>query len=336
MDLLGYLSFGTAMAVLAAGAGAFGMVLRLAERRAVLASRLVWGVPIMAGLFVFFVAGKSWSKTDLRHSLFVDAMAKETLQALPPRAVVVCWSDRILCPLLYAQGALKLRPDVILLPSDFFAWPSLMERMRRRQPDLVFEPVRTDLPRSHFIRDSFRAFCRKSGRPVFSELDKNVIGWDSLWPAGYLLQYRKRTCNAGAARGVLGFINARFGGPADFYTRGFAARELFKWGAYLEQLGLPEGERLQDRAVRLDGDNPRLWVDLGKRHLFSGRFELAETCFKLALACDPYEGENYFLLAYTLDALGKGGEARTARAEGDWLTGNKLKPMGQEDEKTTR
>jgi uncharacterized protein HemY len=135
---------------------------------------------------------------------------------------------------------------------------------------------------------------------------------------------------------VLRFVKSRFGGGRDFFTQGFVAREIYNWGGYLNELGIIEGESLQDQAVRLDEENPRLWADLGKTHLFSRRFELAETCFKLALAYDPYSGENYMFLAEALQQQGKFAEAKEARAEGAWLLPDKLKPMGQEDEKTTR
>jgi len=336
MDLWGYLSFGTAITVLSAFAGIFGAVSWLAAKRTQVVSKLAWGVPALAGFFIFFVAGHSWGKTDLRRSFQVDKMAREILQSLPTRSVVVCWSDRVLCPLLYAQGALGLRPDVVILPSDFFAWAETFERVRRRYGDLVFEPVRTDIPRSQHIREAFKNFCRNSDRPVFSEIEKGIAGWDSLWPAGYLVHYRKVARNTKVVPGVLGFVKSRFGSRPDFFTQGFVAREIYNWGVYLNQLGVMEGEFLQDQAVRLDGENPRLWADLGKTHLFSRRFKLAEACFKLALAYDPYEGENYMFLAEALQQQKKFDEAKEARAEGDWLLPDKLKPMGQEDEKTTR
>lgn len=336
MDLLGYLSFGAGMALLAVVGGIFGAVSWLATRRTQVVSKLAWGGPALAGFFIFFVAGNSWGKTDLSRSFQVDKMAREILQSLPIRSVVVCWSDRVLCPLLYAQGALGLRSDIVILPSDFFAWPETAERLRQRYGDLVFEPVRTDIPRSQYIRETFKSFCRKSNRPIFSEVEKGVAGWDSLWPAGYLVQYRKAARNTKVVPGVLAFVKSRFGSRPDFFTQGFVAREIYNWGVYLNQLGVMEGEFLQDQAVRLDGENPRLWADLGKTHLFSRRFALAETCFKLALAYDSYEGENYMFLAEALQQQGKFAEAKEARAEGDWLLPDKLKPMGQEDEKTRR
>ncbi len=336
MDLLGYLSLGTGMAVLAAGAGVCGAVFWLARRRAWLASKIAWGVPAVAGILAIFMAGKSWGKADLHRSFLAERMAKEILQTLPPRSVVVCWTDRLLCPLLYVQGALGWRPDIVILPSDFFVWPTMAAQIRQSHPDLVFEPAKAVAPRALRVREAFKAFCRKNERLVFSELEKGIMGWDRLWPAGYLVQYRKAARTAAVVPLVLDFVNKTFSGNPDFRTRGFMAREIFSWGAYLTRLGAREGELLQDRAVKLDGGNPLLWADLGKAHLFSRRFDLAETCFKLSLACDPYEGENYFHLAFVLDALGKGEEARAARTEGDWLTGNKLKPMGHNDEKTGR
>lgn len=336
MDLLGYLSFGSGMAVLCAYVGIYRGVCRLAEKWPRWTSKAAWGVPLLAGILALLVAGKSAGKTNLRKSFFVGSMAREILETLPPRSVVVCWSDRVLCPLLYAQGSLGLRPDVVIFPSDFFAWPIAAERVRRQHPDLVFEPVHTDIPRSRFLVEAFRNFCRQNGRPVFSEVDKRIAPWDSLWPAGYLLQYRKATRNTGIVPRVLRFVSSRFGGDADFFIQGFMARQVFEWGAYLNQLGVMEGEFLQDRAVRMDGENPTLWGDLGKAHLFSGRFKLAETCFKLALAYDPYGGENYMFLAQALQEQGKFAEAKEARSEGAWLLPDKLKPMGQEDEKATR
>ena len=53
MDLLGYLSFGSGMAILCAVAGFFWGVRRLAEGRLIWASKAAWGVPLLTALLVF-------------------------------------------------------------------------------------------------------------------------------------------------------------------------------------------------------------------------------------------------------------------------------------------
>ncbi|MCI0596068.1 MAG: DUF2723 domain-containing protein [candidate division Zixibacteria bacterium] len=336
MDLLGYLSFGSGLAILSAAVALFEFSLWLARRVGRLSTLTRRAIPVAMGIFAFFVAGKNWARADLHDSYWPQKIAKESLAALPPNAVVIYASDRLLTAALYQQGALSQRPDVAILLINVFADSLLREQVLRRHPDLVITPPPKEGILRRAIRTGFYDFCHQNKRPIFSQLGFHMGQSRSFWPAGYLLEYRPELAGPGIARTIIEFVNKTFTGKPDFLSRESIGLEIYNWGAYLSKVGAKEQEDLFSRAAAYDGENPRTWSTLGKAHLFNRRFELAETCLKLALSYDPYRGENYMFLSEALQQQGKFEEAKEARAEGDWLTGNKLKPMGQEDEKTRR
>jgi tetratricopeptide (TPR) repeat protein len=336
MDLLGYLSFGCTLAVLAAAVALFEFLLWTARRVGPLSTLARRAAPVALAALAFFLAGKNWARADLHNSFWPQKVAKESLEALPPNAVVIYSSDRLLTSALYQQGALGQRPDVAVLLINIFADSLLREQVLRRHPDLVIAPIPKEGTQRGAIRKGFYDFCHQNKRPVFSQLGFHMGQSRNFWPAGYLLEYRPELAGPEIARPIIEFVDKTFTGKPDFLSRESIGLEIYNWGAYLSKVGAGEQEDLFSRAAAYDGENPRTWTTLGKAHLFNRRFPLAETCFKLALSYDPYQGENYMFLAEALHQQGKSEEAKEARAEGAWLLPDKLKPMGREDEKTRR
>ncbi len=336
LDLLGYLSFGAGLAVLSAMVGMLRAIAWFSKRLPRLSPKIGWAAPALAIVFGLFGVEKNWARVDLHQSRWPQKIAEESLASLPPNAVVFYSSDRLLTAALYQQGALGQRPDVAILLSNVFFQPLLAEQTRRRHPDLVIDSTPAGLKRNTRLRRGFFAFCQKNKRPVFTQLGYHIGDCRYFWPAGFLLQFRPERVRLEVPKTVLDFVRNTFTGRPDNLSKESLQMEIYNWGAYLSKIGAPEHEELLRMAAEYDGENPRTWVTLGKAHLFGRQFPLAETCFKLALSYDPYWGEAYFFLATALQEQGKFEEAKTARSEGDWLTGNKLKPMGPENEKTNR
>ncbi len=336
LDLLGYLSFGAGVAVLSAAAGLLRFAAWLSGRLPRLSPKIGWAAPVLALAIGLYVAEKNWARADLHESRWPQKIAEESLRSLPPNAVVFYSSDRLLTAALYQQGALGQRPDVAILLTNVFFQPLLAEQTRRRHPDLVIDSTSSNLKINTRLRRGLLAFCQKNKRPIFTQLGYHIGDCRYFWPAGYLLQFRPILVGPEVPQTVLNFVRRTYTGEPDILSRESLQMEIYNWGVYLSKIGAPEHWELLKLAAQYDGENPRTWVTLGKAYLFSRQFPLAETCFKLALSYDPYWGEAYFFLATALQEQGKFDEAKEARSEGNWLVPDKLKPMGQEDEKTTR
>ncbi|MCI0596070.1 MAG: DUF2723 domain-containing protein [candidate division Zixibacteria bacterium] len=336
LDLLGYLSLGAALAVFSAAVGLLRAVAWLSGRLPRLSSKVGWAAPTLALLIGFLTAEKNWAGADLHQSRWPQKIAEETLRSLPPNAVIVYSSDRLLTTALYQQGALGQRPDVAIVLTIVSIQPLLAEQTRMRHPDLVIDSTSGGLKINTRLRRGFFAFCQKNKRPIFTQLGHHIGDSRYFWPAGYLLQFLPKPVGPEVPKMVLDFVRKTFTGSPDILSKESLQMEIYNWGAYLSKIGAPESNDLLKLAAEYDGENPRTWVTLGKAYLFSRQFPLAETCFKLALSYDPYWGEAYFFLATALQEQGKFDEAKEARSEGGWLVPDKLKPMGQEDEKTTR
>ncbi|MGH8004635.1 MAG: hypothetical protein ACRECJ_07930, partial [Limisphaerales bacterium] len=336
LDLLGYLSFGAGLAVVSAAAGLLRAVAWLSGRLPRLSLKIGWAAPVLALVIGLLAAEKNWARADLHESRWPQKIAEESFRSLPPNAVVFYSSDRLLTTALYQQGALGHRPDVAILLTNVFFQPLLSAQTRARHPDLVIDSTPSDLKTTPRLRRGFLAFCQKNKRPIFTQLGYHIGDCRYFWPSGYLLQFRPKLVGAEVPKEVLDFVRGTFIGRPDVLTRESLQMEIYNWGAYLSKIGVRENEELLRLAAEYDGENPRTWVTLGKAYLFSHQFPLAETCFKLALSYDPYWGEAYFFLATALQEQGKLDEAKAARSEGGWLVPDKLKPMGQENEKTNR
>ena len=319
LDLLGYLSFGGGLAVFSAAAGLLGAAFWLFVRLPRLSPKAAWAVPVLAVIFGFWAAGKNWARADLHQSRWPQKIAEETLRSLPPNAVVFYSSDRLLTSALYQQGALGQRPDVAIVLTNVFFQPLLAEQTRRRHPDLVIGSIPEGSNVKVRLRRGFLTFCQNNKRPIFTQLGYHIGDCRYFWPAGYLLQYRPARVGPEGPKAVLDFVRKTFTGRPDYLSRESLEMEIYNWGAYLSKIGSRENEALLQMAAEYDGENPRTWVTLGKAHLSSRQFPLAETCFKLALSYDPYWGEAYFFLADALQEQGKHDEAIAARAEGDCL-----------------
>lgn len=64
-------------------------------------------------------AAQNWRLCDRSHALFVRTTAEDTLNLLPPGAVLVVSGDNRIFPLWYLQDVLGIRRDVLVLPRDF-------------------------------------------------------------------------------------------------------------------------------------------------------------------------------------------------------------------------
>lgn len=330
LDTLGYLSFGMGTAALCATAGLAVALPRVAGWLPRWSRAFPWAAPVATAVVAaWFLAGKNWAKANLHNSTWAQEMAVRTLNSLPPHSVVMFSSDQIMTPFWYAQGALGLRPDVAIVMSDVFGRPLLAEQTRRRNPDLPIDPKAPFPYKLSGIRAGFQKFCRENRRPLFCEFGNHVTRWRHFWPAGYLLEYRESRADSTVTPQVVRFIDSTFSGQPDFSSREIIGIEMYNWAAYLSKLGAPENGRLLFQAARFDHENPRMWRDVGKAYLFSRRFSLAENCFKLALAYDPYWGENYLFLAFVLQAQGKAEEAKEALAEGNFWVPDKLRGLDE-------
>jgi tetratricopeptide (TPR) repeat protein len=336
LDLLGYLAFGAGLAVLSAAAGLLRAVGRLSIHLPRLSPKIGWAAPVLSLVIGLFAVEKNWARADLHECRWPQKIAEESFRSLPANAVVIYSSDRLLTTALYQQGALGQRPDVAILLSNVFFQSLLAEQTRRRHPDLSIDSTPSNLKINARLRSGLLAFCQKNKRPIFTQLGYHIGDCRYFWPSGYLLEFRPRPVDAGVPKNVVNFVRTTFTGRPDNLTKESLQMEIYNWGAYLSKIGVPEHQELLELAAEYDGENPRTWVTLGKAYLFGRQYPLAETCFKLALSYDPYWGEAYFFLATALQEQGKFDEAKEARAEGNWLVPDKLKPMGQEDEKTTR
>lgn len=334
LDLLGYLSFGTGLAVLSAVVGLLRAVVWLRGQLPRLSPKIGWAVPVLVLMFSFFAVKKNWARGDLHHSHWPQKIAEETLLSLPPNGVVFYSSDRLLTAAWYQQGALGQRPDVAIVLSSVFFKPLLAEQTRARHPGLVIDSTPAGWSIKSRLRRGFFTFCQKNKRPIFSQLGAHIGDCRYFWPSKYLLEFRPKRVGSEVPKEVLGFVRRTFIGKPDILSRESLQMEIYNWGAYLSKIGAAENWELLKLAAEYDGENPRTWVTLGKAYLFSRQFPLAETCFKLALSYDPYWGDAYFFLATALQQQGRLDEAKEARAEGAWLVSDKLKPMGQEDEET--
>jgi len=324
LDLLGYLSFGAGVAVLAAAVGLLRATAWLSSRWPRLSPKIGWAAPALTLVFGLIVAEKNWARADLRQSIWPQKIAEESLRSLPPNAVVVYSSDRLLTPALYQQGALGQRPDVAILITNVFVDSILQEQVKLRYPDLLFDPLPANKSKVAQIRKEFLNFCERNKRPVFSQLGFHMGNSRNFWPAGYLLQYRPEPAGPEVPKMVVDFVHQTFTGKPDNLSRESLEMEIYNWATYLSIIGARENEDLLKLAAEYDGENPRTWVTLGKAYLFSRQFPLAETCFKLALSYDPYWGEAYFFLAAALHEQGKLEEARVARSEGDFWMPDKM------------
>lgn len=327
MDLFGYLSFGTGLAVLTAASGIFQLS-SLAWRRLGRFRYSRWAAPVIAGLFAFILVEKNWTRADLHTCHWPQKIAQESLQSLPSHAAVFYSSDRLLTPVWYQQGALGQRPDVAIVLANAFTSRLLWEQTRRRYPDLVLDSsfIGTTLEQS--MGKTFLAFCRQNKRPVFCQLGKQLTDCSHLWPAGYILQYRPERVGSGVGRQVVDFVRQTFVGEADFLTRENLGLEIYNWGAYLAKIGAPEAETLITCSAEFDSTNPSAWFALGRGYYRSKRFVMAEECFQRAVFYDPYMGESYLYLARCLEKQGKPEDAEKMLAEAERLVPDEPKSQG--------
>ncbi len=79
-----------------------------------------------------------------------------------------------------------------------------------------------------------------------------------------------------------------------------------------------------ERALRIEPDNPLLWIELGEVHEAAGRFEQAAGMGHKALQLatgDPHaQSASWHLIADSLKARGRNGEAAEAQRRADELS----------------
>lgn len=120
-------------------------------------SVLFCGVAIYAFAFNAFIAIRLSAE---RRGAHTQDLLLNGLNSLPRDAIVLDASDDGLFGGAYVQHALRVRPDVTIIPSISLRWPWYLQRLRRRLPDCRLDviPIATALA-------TFASHCE---RPVFS------------------------------------------------------------------------------------------------------------------------------------------------------------------------
>jgi Tetratricopeptide repeat len=79
-----------------------------------------------------------------------------------------------------------------------------------------------------------------------------------------------------------------------------------------------------ERALRIEPDNPLLWIELGEAHESAGRFEQAggmgHKALQLAIGDPQAQSASWRLIAESLKARGRNGEAAEAQRRADELS----------------
>ncbi len=82
----------------------------------------------------------NWGALDLSRDTEAAMWARTTLAQAPPEAVVLVAGDRHTFALWYAQDALALRPDVLLISRNFWSQPAYREFLAQHAGVTVAEP----------------------------------------------------------------------------------------------------------------------------------------------------------------------------------------------------
>jgi hypothetical protein len=101
------------------------------------------------------------------------------LAALPPRAVLICWSDEVCGASLFAVHVEQVRPDLSVAPAQHLWDPTVLRRLRGL-PGLQRLPWRLSAPpvdrRRQAAREAVRALAGRPGpRPLFWETDTPLL-----------------------------------------------------------------------------------------------------------------------------------------------------------------
>lgn len=91
-----------------------------------------WALGAAAAVAVLAVGARSLPRVARDHSRAMEDYLRDSLTVPLPRAVVIGNGDHVLFGVLYAQHALRLRPDVAYVHSGFFTLPVMRRRMEAR------------------------------------------------------------------------------------------------------------------------------------------------------------------------------------------------------------
>jgi hypothetical protein len=96
------------------------------------ASLTVYRIPVALWLLLpALLLVVNWGAMDLSSDRTPRRWAEERLVEAPPKAVLVTSRDAHTFTLWYAQAGLGLRPDVVVVDRDLWAWPSYRAFLRR-------------------------------------------------------------------------------------------------------------------------------------------------------------------------------------------------------------
>ncbi|HZF27146.1 MAG TPA: hypothetical protein VEZ88_12855 [Steroidobacteraceae bacterium] len=112
--------------------------------------------------------------------------------------------------------------------------------------------------------------------------------------------------------------------PPRSYELGAAARSLVDQAHAQSAAGnFPVAAGSIERALRIEPNNPLLWIELGQVRLAESNYEQGENLGRKALSLatgDPKtQSSAWRLIAYALQGRGRGPEAREAQARADEL-----------------
>jgi hypothetical protein len=98
---------------------------------------LIWG--LFLGIFIYFagLCVNHWPRVDASHDLRAETFGMEVLTAAPMNSIVFARGDQAVFSLWYFHYALRERPDIAVIASDFLHYEWYQETIRTVYPLLV-------------------------------------------------------------------------------------------------------------------------------------------------------------------------------------------------------
>ncbi len=112
--------------------------------------------PLLGGI----LAWRQWPAQDLHSDPGPLPTLTQTLEALPPSALLLTTSDETTFPAWYAQVVAGTRPDLAIVDVRLLQWPWYRQQLPRRYPDLLL-PVTEEAPLPALLR-------LNAARPAFA------------------------------------------------------------------------------------------------------------------------------------------------------------------------
>jgi len=137
----------------------------------------------LAAAFVLAVGARSLPRVRADHSRVMEDYVLDTLSVPLPRAVILGSGDHLLFGTLYAQRALRARPDVVYVNPDFLGLPPMRRRLE----------ARTGVALGGVPSAAVEAWLR-AGRPVYlaNASIAEVVRAFPCYPVGTLLRVLPR------------------------------------------------------------------------------------------------------------------------------------------------